>query len=201
MGEKADRTSSRNTVVQSHCGETVTPATRPSMRDRGEEGKKTMATIREGSTATAEALFQATARLVVATRGRSLLDVGGDLADWLATIGAGDGLLTIFLRHTSASLTVQENASPEVLPDLVDALDRLAPRGRHWRHALEGDDDMPAHVKTALTDVSLSVPVRAGRMELGTWQTVYVVEHRDRGSTREAALHYLGTRAITPGGA
>ncbi len=164
-----------------------------------------MATIRHGSEATGEALFQATARLAVATRGRGLVDVGADLAGWLDAIGAGDGLLTIFLRHTSASLTVQENASPEVLPDLVDALDRLAPRGRHWRHALEGDDDMPAHVKTTLTGVSLAVPVRAGRMELGTWQTVYVMEHRDRGSTREAALHFigtsLGTGALTPGGA
>ena len=88
---------------------------------------------------------------------------------------------------------IQENASPEVLPDLVDALDRLAPRGHHWRHDLEGDDDMPAHVKTTLTGVSLAVPVLGGRMDLGTWQAVYVMEHRDSGHRRSLTLHYLGT--------
>jgi secondary thiamine-phosphate synthase enzyme len=135
---------------------------------------------------------QATTRLDVATRPRGLVDVTAAIDRWLAGIGAVDGLLTVFLRHTSASLTIQENASPEVLPDLVDALDRLAPRGRHWRHDLEGDDDMPAHVKTSLTGVSLGIPVIGGRMDLGTWQAVYVWEHRDTGHRRTATLHYLG---------
>lgn len=138
-------------------------------------------------------LRQALGRLEVATRSRALANVTAPVDRWLAEIGAGDGLLTLFLRHTSASLTIQENASPEVLPDLVDALDRLAPRGRHWRHDLEGDDDMPAHVKTTLTGVSLAVPVLGGRMDLGTWQAVYVMEHRDTGHRRSLTLHYLGT--------
>ena len=138
-------------------------------------------------------LRQAVARIAIATRPRSITDATAVLDRWLAEIGAGEGLLTVFLRHTSASLTVQENASPEVLPDLVDALDRLAPRGPHWRHDLEGDDDMPAHVKTMLTGVSLAVPVIGGRLDLGTWQAVHVIEHRDTGHRRSLTLHYLGT--------
>lgn len=144
-------------------------------------------------------LVQATTRLAVLTRPRALHDATGAIDGWLAAEGAGDGLVTLLLRHTSASLTIQENASPEVRPDLVDALDRLAPRGAHWRHDLEGDDDMPAHVKTMLTGVTLSIPVRRGRMDLGTWQAVYVIEHRDQGHRREIAVHFLGT-PLTPGG-
>lgn len=149
-------------------------------------------------------LRQAVGRLSIATRGRSLRPIAADLDAWLAAQGAGDGLLTVFLRHTSASLTIQENASPEVVPDLLDALDRLAPRDLPWRHDLEGDDDMPAHVKSTLTGVSLSIPVRNGRLDLGTWQTVWLIEHRDRGHGRDLSLHYLGTRErrpLRPGGA
>ena len=151
--------------------------------------------------ATDAPLIQALGRLAVATRGGGLTDVTAAVDGWLAAERAEDGLVTLFLRHTSASLTVQENASPEVLPDLVDALDRLAPRDRPWRHALEGDDDMPAHVKTTLTGVSLAIPVRGGRMDLGVWQAVWVCEHRDRGHRRDLSLHYLGTRRrpLTPG--
>lgn len=138
-------------------------------------------------------LRQATTRLEVATRPRGLVDVTAPIDRWLAAVGAGDGLLTVFLRHTSASLTIQENASPEVLPDLVDALDRLAPRGHPWRHDLEGDDDMPAHVKTTLTGVDRTIPVVAGRMDLGIWQAVWVMEHRDTPHRRSLTLHYLGT--------
>lgn len=137
-------------------------------------------------------LRQALGRLAIRTRGRSLHDLTGMIDDWLAEVGAGDGLVTLLLRHTSASLTIQENASPEVRPDLLDALDRLAPRETRWRHALEGDDDMPAHVKTTLTGVTLSLPVRAGRMDLGTWQAVWLIEHRDRGHHRELSLHWSG---------
>lgn len=151
-----------------------------------------MARFDDPSRPAAAPLRQALGRLVVETRGRALRDVTAALDTWLGEVGAGDGLLTVFLRHTSASLTVQENASPEVLPDLVDALDRLAPRDAPWRHDIEGADDMPAHVKTTLTGVSLAIPVRAGRMDLGTWQAVYVVEHRDRGHRRELSLHWLG---------
>lgn len=138
-------------------------------------------------------LRQALGRLVVATRPRGLVDVTAAIDGWLAEIAAGDGLVTILLRHTSASLTIQENASPEVRPDLVDALDRLAPRGRHWRHALEGEDDMPAHVKTTLTGVTLAIPTRDGRMDLGTWQAVWLMEHRDAAHRREMSLHWIGT--------
>lgn len=150
------------------------------------------------------ALRQAMTRLEIATRPRGLLDVTPAIDRWLAEVDAGDGLLTVFCCHTSASLTVQENASPEVLLDLVDALDRLAPRGRHWRHDLEGDDDMPAHVKASLTGVSLAVPVVAGRADLGTWQSIFLIEHRDRAHRRRLSLHYLGTRdaaALTTDGA
>lgn len=137
-------------------------------------------------------LRQATTRLDIATRPAGLTDVTAAIDRWLAAIGATEGLVTCFLRHTSASLTIQENASPEVLPDLVDALDRLAPRGPHWRHDLEGDDDMPAHVKTTLTGVSLAIPVLGGRMDLGTWQAVYVMEHRDGAHRRGLTLHWIG---------
>ena len=112
---------------------------------------------------------------------------------WLADIGARDGLLTLFIRHTSASLLIQENADPDVQTDLIDALERLAPRDRAYVHDVEGPDDMPAHIKSALTATSLSIPVQAGRMLLGTWQGIYVVEHRDRPHRREVVLHFLGT--------
>ena len=137
-------------------------------------------------------LRQAIGRLSVETRGRAMLDVTRAIDDWLAGHAAREGLLTVFVRHTSASLTIQENASPEVRPDLVEALDRLAPRDHRWRHDLEGADDMPAHVKTTLTGVSLAIPVLGGRLDLGTWQAVYVMEHRDRGHRRELTLHFVG---------
>ncbi|WP_428981250.1 secondary thiamine-phosphate synthase enzyme YjbQ [Methylopila turkensis] len=133
-------------------------------------------------------------RLVVATRGPGLTDVTREVAEALRDGAAGDGLLTLFVRHTSASLTIQENASPEVRLDLVDALDRLAPREGGWRHDLEGPDDMPAHVKAVLTGASLSVPVLGGRPALGQWQALYLIEHRDRPHDREIVIHFIGTR-------
>lgn len=137
-------------------------------------------------------LRQAHGELTLRTPGPGFTDVTGRLARWLAESGAKDGLLTILVRHTSASLTIQENADPDVLADLGDALDRLAPRDAPYRHDAEGPDDMPAHVRAALTDASLSVPVLDGRMRLGTWQAVYLVEHRDAPHERRLALHYLG---------
>lgn len=133
--------------------------------------------------------------LVIRTRARSMLDISKTVQDRLRSFGAGDGLLTAFIRHTSASLTIQENADPDVQADLLDAFDRLAPAGPLYRHSIEGSDDMPAHIKTALTATSLAVPVLRGRLMLGTWQGLYVVEHRARAHTREVALHYAGTRA------
>ena len=135
---------------------------------------------------------QAQHRLTVGTRGRGFVDITRSVADWLGTLGAGDGLLTLFIRHTSASLTIQENADPEVLRDLLDALERFAPRNAGYRHDTEGPDDMPAHIATMLTATSLSVPIGAGRMLLGTWQALYLIEHRDAPHSREVVLHYVG---------
>jgi secondary thiamine-phosphate synthase enzyme len=141
-----------------------------------------------------EAISQAFHTLVVETRGAGLYEETAAVKAWLAQIDVLDGLLTLFIRHTSASLLIQENADPDVHVDLIDALERLAPRDRAYVHTVEGPDDMPAHIKSALTQTSLSIPVKAGRMVLGTWQGIYVVEHRDRPHRREVVLHYLGTR-------
>lgn len=133
--------------------------------------------------------------LAVATRGPGFTDVTRDIEAWLDEIGAGDGLLTAFIRHTSASLVVQENADPDVLADLTDWLAKAAPRGAGYRHGDEGPDDMPAHVKSMVTATSLAIPVIGGRLTLGTWQAVYVAEHRDRPHRREVVLHFGGDRA------
>ena len=104
-------------------------------------------------------------------------------------------MLTAYIRHTSASLTIQENADPDVRRDLLDALDRLAPRSQEYRHRMEGSDDMPAHIKSALTSVSISIPVVNGRAVFGTWQALYLIEHRDAPHRREVVLHFLGETA------
>ena len=132
------------------------------------------------------------ASLAVQTAGRGMTEITRALADFLRQAGAVDGLLTLFIRHTSASLTIQENADPDVQADLLDALDHLAPEGFSWRHSSEGPDDMPAHVKAMLSDVSLSVPVAGGRMQLGTWQGVYLIEHRSRPHRREVLACFIG---------
>jgi secondary thiamine-phosphate synthase enzyme len=132
-------------------------------------------------------------RIGVETRGPGLTDITAAVAGWLVSIGAGDGLLTVFCRHTSASLTIQENADPDVLLDLTDALERAAPRSGRYRHRMEGPDDMPAHIKSMLTSASLGVPVVGGRARLGTWQAIYLIEHRDRPHRREVLLHFVGT--------
>jgi secondary thiamine-phosphate synthase enzyme len=129
----------------------------------------------------------------VETNGPGFTDLTEMLREWLATIGAADGLLTVFNRHTSASLTIQENADPDVLSDLMDALEQAAPRSGRYRHDTEGPDDMPAHIKAMLTSASLGVPVLGGRAQLGTWQAIYLIEHRDRPHTREILLHFVGT--------
>lgn len=131
--------------------------------------------------------------LSVATKGRSMTDVSAAIAKRLTAAGAREGLLTVFIRHTSASLTIQENADPDVQHDLLNALDRLAPADAPYVHTMEGPDDMPAHIKTVLTGTSVAVPVSGGRMMLGTWQGIYVVEHRARPHSREIVLHFSGT--------
>ncbi len=139
-------------------------------------------------------LEQAQHTLAIETRGPGFTDLTRQVTAWLASIAAKDGLLTIFVRHTSASLTIQENADPDVLRDLAETLEKLAPRGARYHHSLEGADDMPAHIKSMLTATSLGVPVAAGKAVLGTWQAIYLVEHRDRPHTREIVLHFVGTR-------
>ena len=136
----------------------------------------------------------ATATLRLDTPGPGLTDITDRAATFLAQAGAGDGTLLIFLRHTSASLTIQENADPDVQTDLVSALDRLAPQDAPWIHDTEGPDDMPAHVKAMLTGVSLHVPVADGRPALGAWQGLYLVEHRRRPHSREVVLQFVGSR-------
>jgi secondary thiamine-phosphate synthase enzyme len=145
-------------------------------------------------------LEQAQHRLAIDTAGPGFSDLTAAVAGWLASIGARDGLLTLFIRHTSASLAIQENADPDVLADLAGALERAAPRQGRYRHAMEGPDDMPAHIKAMLTATSLGVPVAGGKAVLGTWQAIYLIEHRDRPHAREVALHYVGTRGAAGGG-
>ncbi len=135
--------------------------------------------------------------LVLQTKGRGLVACTDAVRDWVATVaasGAGTGLLTLFCRHTSASLLVQENADPEVLADLERFFARLVPDGDAlFRHTAEGADDMPAHVRAALTQVHLSIPVVAGQLTLGTWQGIYLFEHRRLPHRREVVLQYLGS--------
>lgn len=138
-------------------------------------------------------LGQSLTRITVETRPRHAHEVTRMVDGWLREIGAGEGLLTVFLRHTSASLTIQENADPDVLADLLDALDRMAPANAGYRHGSEGPDDMPAHIKTMLTGPSIAIPVIDGRMDLGTWQGLFLIEHRARGRPRTLTLHYLGS--------
>jgi secondary thiamine-phosphate synthase enzyme len=137
------------------------------------------------------------ATLTVETDGQGFFEITKEVRVFLARSDAGDGILFLFVRHTSASLVVQENADPDVRTDLSTALDRLAPADAGWVHEAEGLDDMPAHVKTMLTGVSLHVPVHAGAPQLGTWQGIYLAEHRTRPHRRQVALHYVGTRRKT----
>ena len=136
---------------------------------------------------------QVSHELSVATRGRGLYDVTPHLNAWLAEQRLRDGLLTVFIRHTSASLVIQENADPDVLHDLESFFARLAPEsGGPYRHTTEGPDDMPAHIRSALTQTQLSIPLSDGRMALGTWQGIFLYEHRNAPHTRRLALHLLG---------
>ena len=134
----------------------------------------------------------ASATLRVETPGRGFTDITADVAGFIAQSQAGEGLLLAYLRHTSASLTIQENADADVQTDLIGALDRLVPESAPWVHDVEGPDDMPAHVKAMLTGVSLHVPVIAGRLALGTWQGIYLVEHRRRPHSRDVVLQFIG---------
>ena len=135
-----------------------------------------------------------TATLRMDTRGIGFIDITADAAGFIDSIGASEGVLLIYLRHTSASLTIQENADPDVQVDLLTALDRLAPENANWIHDSEGLDDMPAHIKAMLNGVSLHVPVTRGKLALGTWQGIYLIEHRRRPHGREVMLQFIGSR-------
>ena len=134
------------------------------------------------------------ATLHVDTPGAGFIDITSNAVGFIEQTGAYQGTLLIFLRHTSASLTIQENADPDVQSDLTAALDRLAPENAPWIHDVEGPDDMPAHVKAMLNGVSLHVPVANGQLALGVWQAIYLVEHRRRPHSRELTLQFIGSR-------
>ena len=135
-----------------------------------------------------------TATLAVDTGSEGFFEITDAVARFLKEIGAQDGVILFFMRHTSASLVIQENADPDVRTDLGTALRRLAPADGPWVHKVEGPDDMPAHVKSMLTGISLHVPVIAGKLALGTWQGVYVAEHRTQPHRREVMLQFVGSK-------
>ncbi|MEM7172018.1 MAG: secondary thiamine-phosphate synthase enzyme YjbQ [Pseudomonadota bacterium] len=131
--------------------------------------------------------------LTIRSGGEGLFDITSKVEGWLAGQTIAIGILTLFCRHTSASLIIQENADPDVQSDLIDHFNRLAPQEPHlYRHGSEGPDDMPAHIRSALTATSLTIPVRHGRLALGTWQGIYLFEHRRRSHDREIVLHLIG---------
>ncbi|MBF5095346.1 YjbQ family protein [Azospirillum sp. INR13] len=136
---------------------------------------------------------QAATMLTIATRGTGLVEVTAPVRHWVSEQGMVTGLLTVFCRHTSASLTIQENADPDVQADLLRFFRRLVAEDPSlYEHTTEGPDDMPAHIRSALTGVSLSIPVMEGEPVLGTWQGIYLFEHRARPHRREIALHLMG---------
>jgi secondary thiamine-phosphate synthase enzyme len=149
-------------------------------------------TISRTAPSTVAANSIVTSQLAVPTRGIGFVDITSEVAAFLAEAGAREGAVTVFIRHTSASLTIQENADPTVLDDLATALRRAAPENAGWTHDTEGPDDMPAHVKTMLTSTSLQVPVQHGRLLLGTWQAIYLIEHRRSPHRREIVLQFIG---------
>ena len=134
----------------------------------------------------------ATSLLTVQTPGKGFVDLTSQVENFVRETNAREGAVTLFIRHTSASLTIQENADPSVLTDLQTALSRLAPENAGWTHDAEGPDDMPGHVKTMLTATSLHIPVVNGEMALGTWQAIYLIEHRARAHQREVVLQFVG---------
>jgi secondary thiamine-phosphate synthase enzyme len=133
------------------------------------------------------------ATLSVETRGEGFVEITRDVAAFLHEAGADDGVLLAYIRHTSASLVIQENADPDVQTDLVTALNRLAPANAGWVHDAEGPDDMPAHIKAMINGVSLHVPVAGGKLALGTWQGIYLAEHRARPHRRDILLQFVGS--------
>jgi secondary thiamine-phosphate synthase enzyme len=130
--------------------------------------------------------------IVIETRGKGLTEITRDVRDWVKGQGISTGLLTVYCRHTSASLLIQENADPDVQKDLKNFFEDIAPETRNYIHDTEGRDDMPAHIRTALTHTSLSIPVTKGGLVLGTWQGIFLFEHRSAPHRREVVLHLIG---------
>ncbi len=136
---------------------------------------------------------QFTHSLEIRTRGKGLYPFTREVAAWVASTGVETGLLTVFVQHTTASLAIQENADPDVVRDLADFFERLVPEDDpRYRHTIEGPDDMPAHIRAALTQTQLTIPVTGGLMALGTWQGIYLFEHRASPHRRRVVLHLLG---------
>jgi secondary thiamine-phosphate synthase enzyme len=134
-----------------------------------------------------------TYELTVSMRGKGLYPITREVALWVASTGVADGLLTVFIQHTSASLVIQENADPDVVLDLAEYFDRIVPEGETWyRHTIEGPDDMTSHIRSALGQTSISIPVAGGRMTLGVWQGLYVFEHRRATHRRSVVLQLMG---------
>jgi secondary thiamine-phosphate synthase enzyme len=148
--------------------------------------------VTRSAPSTVQATIISSSLLTVQTEGRGFIDLTAEVTKFIKDAGAKEGALTLFIRHTSASLTIQENADPSVLVDLTTALSRLAPENAGWVHDTEGPDDMPAHIKTMLTGTSLQVPVLNGRLTLGTWQAIYLIEHRKHPHQREVMLQFIG---------
>lgn len=170
-------------------------------RRLGKEARRPEVTCTLSPIATVAPEIIASAVLSVTTPGEGFIDITGEVRHFIATCGAIAGTAALFLRHTSASLTIQENADPDVLRDLVSALRHLAPRDFGWVHDAEGPDDMPAHVRTMLTGVSLQIPVMDSRLQLGTWQGIYLIEHRELPHRREIVLQFAGSSSRTGGSA
>ncbi len=135
---------------------------------------------------------QAHEMLTVETRGKGLTDVTVEVQDWVVAQGISDGLLTLFCRHTSASLLIQENAAPAARRDLESFFERIAPENAGYEHDDEGPDDMPAHLRAALTQTQLTIPLAGGELMLGTWQGIFLFEHRRNPHRRQVALHLIG---------
>jgi secondary thiamine-phosphate synthase enzyme len=154
-----------------------------------------MARVDDVQSATPDLIASAT--LTLETRGEGFVEITRDVAGFLHQVGAGDGVLLVYIRHTSASLVIQENADPDVQTDLVTALRRIAPADAGWVHDTEGPEDKPAHVKAMVNGVSLHVPVTGGALALGTWQGIYVTEHRARPHRREVTLQFIGSKPTT----
>ena len=142
-------------------------------------------------------MTQHTGRFEIRTRGKALYPFTGEVAAWVSSAKIATGLLTLFVQHTSASLVIQENADPDVVLDLADFFERIAPedapgKAPHYRHSTEGSDDMPAHIRAALTQTHLAIPLVNGRMALGIWQGIYLFEHRSTPQRRSVIAHLIG---------